>query len=98
MKITDRSVEALKPPREGKEVHYDDKLGGFGVRVSAGGVKSFVLNYRTVHRRERRYTIGRFPELSSEEARDKAAALRVRIKDGADPQEEKEKLRGEANM
>ncbi len=61
--VSQRSVEALKEPAKGShsKVWYDDKALGFGVRVSEAGVKALVLNY-SVAARERRITIGRWPE------------------------------------
>ncbi len=41
--LTDISIRALKPPESGQQTHWDKNLGGFGVRVSRGGTKSFVL-------------------------------------------------------
>jgi hypothetical protein len=68
-KLNEEVVKALPVPPTGNRVHYfpDAMLQGrkaprgFGVRVSSGGVKSFVMNYR-IKRRERRYTIGQWPD------------------------------------
>lgn len=99
MKISQRSVEALKPPAKGShsKVWYDDKATGFGVRVSEAGVKSFVLNY-SVAGRERRATIGRWPEWSADAAREEARRLRVEIDKGVDPLREQETARGERTL
>jgi integrase len=85
-------VEALPVPETGNRVHYfPDTIiqgakapRGFGVRVSAGGVKSFVLNYR-IKLRERRYTIGQYPDWSVLHAVKEARILRQRIDRGEDP-------------
>jgi integrase len=57
---------------------------GFGVRVTAGGVRSFVMNY-SIARRERRYTIGQYPDWSVLRAVREARDLRQRIDRGEDP-------------
>jgi hypothetical protein len=45
-KITKRAVDALVL-RDGKQaVLWDSEVKGFGVRVRAGGSKSYVLHYR----------------------------------------------------
>ena len=62
-KLTDAIVKALPAPPSGEKITYDEAVKGFGIRVTAAGARSFVLNYRTRLGRERRYTIGRFPEL-----------------------------------
>ena len=63
-KFDDRFVRDLAPPPTGNRVHYDrggkEPVRGFGVRVTAAGAKSFVLNY-TIAGRERRLTIGGYP-------------------------------------
>jgi integrase len=84
-KLTDRVVKTLRAPSTGARIVYDDAVKGFGVRVTATGAKAFVLNYRTRHSRERRYTIGRFPSWGTAAARIEAAALKRRIGQGADP-------------
>jgi integrase len=95
--IAQRSVAALGPDTERDRVYYDDRAAGFGVRVTKAGVKSFILNYRCGGR-ERRLTIGRWPEWSAEAARDKAKALRVDIDNGIDPQAEKDAEREAPTM
>ncbi|MBT4432615.1 MAG: DUF4102 domain-containing protein, partial [Nitrospinaceae bacterium] len=46
MKITKKRVDRLKPPSTGNKVYWDEDLRGFGLRVTAKGAKSYVLNYR----------------------------------------------------
>jgi hypothetical protein len=61
-RLTDTCIKALKAPATGAQITYDDRLKGFGIRVTASGARSFILNYRTRLGRERRYTIGSFPD------------------------------------
>lgn len=84
-KLTDRTVKTLPAPATGARIVYDEAVKGFGVRVTATGAKAFILNYRTRHGRERRYTIGRFPSWGTAAARSEAATLKRRIGQGADP-------------
>ncbi|NHK27609.1 tyrosine-type recombinase/integrase [Parvularcula flava] len=83
--LTNAVVGKLPAPETGSRIFYDQKLIGFGCRVTATGVRSFILNYRTKTGRERRATIGRWPEWSAGEARDEAESLKGKIKDGMDP-------------
>jgi integrase len=86
MKLTDKAVRALPAPTKGNVIAYDATVKGFGARVTAGGSRAFVLNYR---RRsdgtERRYTIGAFPDWSVVAAREEAKRLKRDIDLGADP-------------
>src|SRR5262249_55893772 len=82
---TDKWVRGLEAPASGNKVHYDGAVPGFGVRVTAAGAKSFVLNYRTKAGRERRYTIGSLGDWTISAARQKAKELRRVIDEGGDP-------------
>jgi len=84
--ITLTLVRGLEPPARGNRIVYDSQIPGFGVRVTSAGAIAFVLNY-TIHGRERRYTIGRYPEYKPAEARNAALELRKAIREGHDPLE-----------
>ncbi len=60
IRMTDRSVKALRP-RAGDQVDYfDDRLPRFGMRVSEKGHKSWIVLYRCAGRL-RRLTLGPYP-------------------------------------
>lgn len=88
-KLDDKIVAALPCPAGGNRVTYDSGVRGFGVRVTAKGARSFVLNYRSrTSGREKRYTIGRFPAWKTAAARTEAMELRKRIDRQEDPLEQ----------
>jgi integrase len=87
--LTDRLIRALPAPPTGAVITYDADAPGFGVRVTATGVRSFVLNY-VVNGRERRMTIGRYPIWSATAAREEAKALRRKVDAKVDPLDEQE--------
>jgi integrase len=97
--ISKESVEAAKPPASGYIILFDDKDEGFGVRVTAAGTKSFVLNYR-VGGDKRRFTIGKWPQWTAAAARDevKKKLLPAINGGGADPVREKKARREEPKM
>ncbi|MEI9899633.1 MAG: integrase family protein [Hyphomicrobium sp.] len=88
-KLTDAVVRSLAVPATGNVVAYDgghrDAVAGFGCRVTASGKRAFILNYRTRSGRERRYTIGQFPDWTTSAARDHAGDLKAKIRGGYDP-------------
>lgn len=88
--LSDSLVKALPAPETGNRIFYDTKTKGFGVRVTANGSRSFILNYRNAGGRERRLTIGAFPDWRTAAAREEAASLRRRIDRGEDPMAERE--------
>ena len=69
MRLTDITIRALKAPTEGAIIYCDDLIPGFGIRVSEGGTKSFVLTHGP--RRERE-TLGRVGVVSLQDARTEA--------------------------
>lgn len=84
VRLTDNIVKGLSQPQKGNQITYDERLRGFGVRVTAKGKRSFILNYR-INGRERRMTIGPYPEWNLLAARKRAEELRRDIGIGLDP-------------
>jgi integrase len=72
MRLTDLSLKRLRVPENGRLTYTDDSVPGFGIRVTARGVKTFTLMYG---RNRKRVTIGRYPIISLSEARAKAREL-----------------------
>lgn len=97
VRISDRFVKNAPVPERGNRITYDDALRGFGLRITAKGMRSFVLNYR-VKGRERRITIGPYPAWSVAAARKQAEEFRRRINLGDDPLEEREATRDAATV
>jgi hypothetical protein len=83
--FTNLDVKTLPPPAKNNKIYYDGPPG-FGIRVSANGVRAFILNY-TVRGtgRERRFTIGHFPNWRIEAARARAKELKRLVDTGGDP-------------
>ena len=84
MRLTEQSIRKLPAPPRGNKIHYDNLVKGLGLRVTAADRRAFVLNYRT-NGRERRLTIGSWPEWSATAARERAKELRQDIDRGDDP-------------
>lgn len=62
--LTDASIKKLPPPETGNRVVYDVLVRNLGVRVTAAGSRSFILNYRVRGSgRQRRYTISATPRI-----------------------------------
>lgn len=76
MSLTDLQVKRLKPPQKGQKTYYDPGLSGFGVRVSQGGSKTFVVLYG---KKRQRRSLGRYPEISLAEARILAKQVQAEI-------------------
>src|SRR5437762_79623 len=70
MKLTDIAIRALGVPDQGQRDYWDETLPCFGVRVSQGGSKTFILM-----KKDSRKAIGRYPHISLSQARTEAKRL-----------------------
>lgn len=82
--LNERFIQSLKTPDTKHKIYWDEKVVGFGIRITNHNTKSFVLRY-VIDGREKKYTIGKFPDLSSTAAREMAIELRGKITKGIDP-------------
>jgi integrase len=95
-KLSEETVKRLPVPPKGNRVSYfagamiqgAKAPRGFGVRVTAAGARSFVLNYR-LRGREHRLTIGAWPDWSALKAVREARDLRQRVDRGENPLEDR---------
>ncbi|WP_415404081.1 tyrosine-type recombinase/integrase [Tateyamaria sp. SN3-11] len=81
--LSDRTLKTLTPPTSGQTTYWDEGLGNFGVRISQGGAKSFVVVYGPNRTRK---TLGRYPIISLKQAREKAKELLAEVTLGIDKQ------------
>ena len=98
MRLTDRSIKQIPRPAKGYSIAWDDQFNGLGLRTTANGVKSFIVNYRNTESRQRRATLGKFPALSATAARSRAQELLAKVHLGQDPLEQKQARRGELSF
>ena len=82
-RLTEAAVKRLPTPAKGNRITYDPALPGFGVRITAAGHRAFVLTYWNRAGRQRRYTIGSFPDWSVTGAREEAHRLKRLIEPAA---------------
>lgn len=77
---------------------WDDKLKGFGVKVTSAGAKSYLVQYRMPGRSTRRFTIGRLGSpWTPTMARTEAEKVLQQVRGGVDPLEAK-KIRQRRNV
>ena len=87
--------EAKIPVGKDQVFYRDSELKGFALRVTANGVKSFVVE-KNIGNKVRRITLGQYGALTAEEARKEAKKIIGHITSGGDPIAEKraDKMRG----
>ncbi len=88
VKLAARTVMALPVPETGRVEYVDDSLPGFGLRITAADVRTFIVRYHW-DGKPRRFTIGRTPPLSLADAREIARRVLAETVRGEDPQAKK---------
>jgi integrase len=89
-KLTLRLIKSIQPDPARDTLVWDRELLGFGLRVSRGGVKAYVVQYKAPDGRDRRLTLGkRGSVLTLEEARKLATKRLLEAKNDRDPAEER---------
>ena len=96
-RLTDAAVRKLSPPDKGQAMCWDSEVKGFALRVTPGGAKAFVLDYRH-EGRQRRITIGSYPDWSVQAAREAAKAMKREVDQGRDPMGERHAERAAPTM
>ena len=98
VRLTKGHVERLQAPTRGQRFLRDSELKGFIVRVTSGGSKSFCLEKRIKGRNVRKM-IGRYPDISAEQARRQAHIWLGLLAEGKNPfQEDDDKARDKLTL
>lgn len=94
--FTKSDIDALQIPDHGKRDDYQDtKAAGLYLRVSYTGVKTFSVLKRIKCGQLERLTLGRYPEMTIDQARRKTMEISLKISDGNNPAEIKRAARDE---
>jgi len=87
-RLTDINVRKALPPARGQTLLWDAEVKGFALRVTPGGARAFIVDYRAGGR-QRRFTIGAYPDWSVQAARQVAKELKREVDQGRDPMGER---------
>ena len=90
-KLTDASLRALRAGQSQID-YWCTTFAGFGVRVSPGGRKTFMVRYR-LGGRYRRVKLGVYPELSLADARRRARQVVGEVASDRDPAQARQEAR-----
>jgi integrase len=97
MKLTQASIEQLAlPAGKSEAIIFDDDVPGFGLRLRAGGSRTFIVQY-ALGGRQRRMTIGTPNILNAPKARQTARDLLASVRLGRDPAAERTAARVRAS-
>jgi hypothetical protein len=96
-KLSDVVIRKALPPKEGQLFLWDNEIKGFGLRITKAGAKSFILDYR-VEGRQRRITLGGYPDWTVQAARAAAKTMKRDVDRGQDPMGDRHALREASTM
>lgn len=96
-RITDALAKRASAGDRPQVFFWDADVKGFGLRVTNRGAKSFILDYR-IGGRQRRITIGSYPDWSVAAARTEAGNLKREVDLGNDPMGERHADRATPTM
>lgn len=86
-------MDAAAPSPAGDVTVWDDRLAGFGLKVTPAGAKVYFYRYRLSRPGQasqtppRKYTIGRHGNLTPDQARRRAQELAALVAQGVDPRQ-----------
>ncbi|SEP20816.1 Site-specific recombinase XerD [Salinihabitans flavidus] len=92
LKLNEKLLREAEPKPGVSYQIFDTEVIGFSARVQSSGARTFTIDYR-FGGRQRRMTIGRWPDWSVTAARARAKELRRAVDEGRDPLALKEDLR-----
>lgn len=94
--FTKAEIDALPLPEKGKRDAYQDtKINGLHLRISSTGIKTFSVFKRIKCGNPERVTLGRYPDMTIDQARKKTMQINLAIADGQNPAEVKRGLKSE---
>ena len=86
--FTVERLAKLAAPIQGRVYHYDEKVPGLCLCVTPAGAKTFYL-YRKIDKRPERVRLGKFPDVSINDARSATKEMVGEIAAGKDPAAER---------
>ena len=92
--FTKKLLSDIAAPKKGRKYLHDNREKGLSAYVTPSGAVTFYVRKR-VNGRDERIIIGRFPDVSIEQARKKALDIKAQVALGKDPAADKKRLRSE---
>lgn len=88
MKLTKTNVDRVRKPGTGTVIYVDTETKGFGLRVTASGAASFIVQGMIAgQKKEARITIGSYGAWTVDDARRRAEQYKHQFEDGIDPRD-----------
>jgi len=90
LQLTKTNIDRVAKPGSGTVIYVDTRTKGFGLRVTASGAASFIVQGMVKGQsKERRITIGTYGAWTVDDARRRAEEIKHQFEDGIDPVEQR---------
>lgn len=86
VKLTKSFIDKVNPPAVAYEMHWDDSVRGYGLRVTSTGKRVFMVMGR-VKGKQVQYTLGNYGTYTEDTARKKAQKVLQQMREGIDPRD-----------
>lgn len=86
VKLTKSFIDRVKSPASEYEIHWDDAVSGYGLRVTPTGKRVFMVMGR-VKGKLVQFTIGNYGVFTEDQARKKAQKVLQMMREGIDPRD-----------
>ena len=96
-KFTKISLDKLPIPEKGRNVYHDTQITTLKLRVTKAGTKTFSV-FRRVGGKPERFTLGKYPVMTVEQARKEAEKINGLIASGVNPNDKKREGRAELTL
>lgn len=97
--FTKTVLDSLSLPSNGqRHTYHDKKTNGLQIRITSSGVKTFCIYRRVKNGNPERVTLGRYPDMSIEQARKEAARINALIVEGINPNSDARALKTETTL
>lgn len=93
--FTKANLDALAAPASDRVEYQDTRISALKLRVTSKGVKTFSVFKRVKGGTAIRSTLGKYPDMSIEQARRQAATILAEIANGGNPTAVRRSLKGE---
>ncbi len=97
--FTKAVLDSLPLPIAGqRKAYHDKKINGLQIRIASTGVKTFCVRKRVQNGNVTRVTLGRYPDMSIEQARNEATRINSLIVEGVNPNSDARALKTETTL
>ena len=96
-KFTKKTLDKLPIPEKGRDTYNDTQITTLKLRVTHAGTKTFSV-FRRVNGKPERFTLGKYPVMTIDQARKEAEKINGLIASGVNPNDKKREGRAELTL